>query len=57
MVARPTAMATAFPLPPLPLCNAEMAALVLSPGTAHHQDPIQSQHGACASLAGMMRTR
>lgn len=57
MVARLTAIATAFPPPPLPLRNAEMAAPVPLPGTAIRRNPIQSQHGACACRAGTTRTR
>jgi hypothetical protein len=57
MAARLTAMATAFPPPPLPLRNAEMAAPVPLTGMATPQNLIQSQHVACVCLAGTTRTR
>jgi hypothetical protein len=57
MVVRLTAMATAFPLPPLPQRNAEMAAPGPSPGTAIHQKLHQNHHGGCVCPAAMTRTQ
>ncbi len=57
MVARLTAMAIAFPPPPLPQGNAEMAAPAPSPGMARPLNLIRSPRGGYVCRAGTTRTR